>query len=246
MRSFFNIREAVSEIRRDLSKSPSLISTRVQQRTDLRLNTTESLGYDYTIYEIPDLSASELVELGKECDFEFYKTTPKINLINWLESELIARRFPEQEVTNPTGHEKYHPALATTKEGNHYSYTYPERLLGMRNQIVNVLANSPDSRRAFWPIFQPIDAVRTGAPTRVPCSLGYEFMIRKVGGEDQRKLLMFYLERSCDFEHFWLSDVWFAVKLQQQIADELKISRGIFSHYIISLHRFSEEGEEIY
>ena len=103
------------------------------------------------------------------------------------------------------------------------------------NQMV-ALKKNPDSRRVYWPIFRTKDSLRAGAPSRIPCSLGYQAMIRKVGGTDH--LILTYLQRSADFDRFWLSDIWLARKFQLNLAEALQIQGGALIHFIISFHSF--------
>jgi len=63
---------------------------------------------------------------------------------------------------------------------------------------------------------------------------------------------LFYLQRSCDFSKYWLTDVWMARQFQksvlelvnQEVRDEIHL--GSFTHFIISFHRFLLPGEEDY
>jgi thymidylate synthase len=110
--------------------------------------------------------------------------------------------------------------------------------------VIAALRKNRDSRRVFWPIFRPEDAIRAGAPTRIPCSLGYQFVLRELAGDE--RLLLFYLSRSVDFDTFWLSDLWLAHKMQVHVAGELSTNVGYLSHFIISFHSFAVNDQEIY
>jgi len=247
MRVFQTLTEAESEIRRDLSKGPEIISTRVQQQTGLALNGRERMGYQYSVMEVPS-SVSDLIRFGKE-HFQVYRDH-ELAITSWLKDELYRRLYPNEwydtfDEDPPDCSEIKHPLLKSTLEGNYPSYTYQARMVGARQQVARTLRANPDTRRAYWPIYLGIDALRNGDPTRVPCSLGYSAMIRDMG-DGQQKLILFYLERSCDFDHFWLSDVFFARKFQAMIAEDLGIKVGALIHYIISFHSFDVATAEIY
>lgn len=238
MRYYTNLPEALSEIQRDLAKAPSLISTRVQQRTGQELRGRETLGYSYAIEEggIPTLP-EVVIKLGR--DFGF-KTFVDSKLAAWLWNEIKIR---ERGVLNQLN-ELNHPALAQTIEGSWSAYTYGERLHGAMEAMEEALATSPDSRRAFWPIFRPEDSLRAAAPTRIPCSLGYQALIRDT--RQGPRLVLYYLQRSADFDTFFLTDIFLAHRFQIALASRLKVLPGQFIHTIISLHSFAVEGQEVY
>lgn len=241
-RVFNSLVEAIEEIKRDIYKGTRVDFSRVQQRAGEHLPGRERTNYQYNIRGNIPTTAQALVSIGASLGFKVYQDYPEA-MIDWLETELLCR-------LNPTGFlgdepaELKHPALRSTVEGNWPAYLYRERLVGAVEALSEQLRKSPDTRRAYWPIFYPQDALRAIAPTRVPCSLGYQFMLRKVGQETL--LLMTYLQRSADFDTFWLSDVWLARKFQESLAEDLDVEMGTFTHFIVSFHSFSVESTEIY
>lgn len=243
MRVFESLGDAASEIRRDISKGPKMISTRVQQQIGLNLETRERIGYTYSVLgNFPPFSF-ELVEFAIEEGFVFWEEH-KIAMHQWLEAECKARIAPGLflEWDEPT--EVEHPALSKTFEGSWPSYTYTERMIGGFDALYASLKKDPDTRRAFWPIFRTEDSIRASVPSRIPCSLGYQAMIRKVGASE--KLILTYLQRSADFDRFWLSDLWLARKFQENLANSLELECGAIIHFIISFHSFDVTTEEIY
>lgn len=248
MRIFSNLPEAESEIRRDIYKGTKVSSSRVQQRDGLNLAGRERLGYEYSILEPSHLDVDEIIAFGRERGFKMFQDD---NIKLWLHAEASQRLESEYFQVRPSHHftERLHPGLKQTFEGNSPSYTYQERLEGALAHQVAELTLHPDSRRAYWPIYEQHDARRMDMPTRIPCSLGYQLMIRAVGNE--LKLIMFYLERSCDFDTFWLSDVWLALTYQYEAWIRLRreytnLKMGHFVHFIISFHSFNVEDQEIY
>lgn len=246
MRIFDNLEEAAGEIQRDVYKGSRVAFTRVQQRVGVDVPGRERIGYNYGITGHPasfPVAPVTLVDLGQRLDIRMYKEHPSEILV-WLKAELDHRLYPEDNLgLSPT--EILHPALETTYEGSHPSYTYTELLQGAMNSIVATLKASPDSRRAYWPIFREHHAQRAAMPTRVPCSIGYHAMIRTIPGLGER-LVFTYLQRSADFDTFWLSDVWLARKFQEGIAKKMGIEPGLFMHHVISFHSFEIEGIEVY
>ena len=104
--------------------------------------------------------------------------------------------------------------------------------------IIKLLAREPLTRQAYLPIFFPED---TGAGGRVPCSLGYHFMMRS------GYLNIFYPIRSCDYYRHFRDDIYLAVRLLLWVLDELRsvdpkvwdqVRPGYYSMWIGSLHVF--------
>lgn len=131
-----------------------------------------------------------------------------------------------------------------SEDGGKFSHTYPERMwpkvanggrdwwgqddfpeepmshMGIRfeygdlQDVVNQLARGPLTRQAFLPIWFPED---TGAVhgKRVPCTLGYHFMIRN------NTLQITYYMRSCDLIRHFQDDVYMAGRLAQWVVNKL-------------------------
>jgi thymidylate synthase len=134
-----------------------------------------------------------------------------------------------------------------TKEAINWTAEIPVDRPGMtfhnNYTLVDQLANEPYTRQAYLPIFFPEDtgAVHGG---RIPCTLGYHFMMRG----DQ--LHMWYHIRSCDLHRHFRDDLYLAVRLQLWVLDALEnysrywtaVSPGnlYFAAYSLHLHRGDE------
>lgn len=97
--------------------------------------------------------------------------------------------------------------VCDTHQGIRFAY-------GDLYDVVRRLVKSPLTRQAYLPVWFPED---TGAPDgeRVPCSIGYHFMIR------QGRLHVSYTIRACDFMRHFKDDVYMAVRLAQWVRDRL-------------------------
>ena len=136
--------------------------------------------------------------------------------------------------------------------GKIYDHNYMERMwpknllsgyrygVGDLNDVVKHLAKKEGSRQAYLPIWFPED---TGAKQdqRVPCTLGYHFLIR--GG----KLHLFYPMRSCEIYRHFTNDVYMAARLAQWVCERLPgdITPGNLTMSIASLHGFYGDREKI-
>lgn len=137
-----------------------------------------------------------------------------------------------------------------------FSHTYPERIwpkfagsgfasmegirypYGDLHDVVDLLRKSPHTRQAYLPIWFPED---TGAVAgqRVPCTLGYHFLLRN------GKLKVVYYIRSCDFFRHFNDDVYLACRLDQWVAQSIGAVPGNLIMHISSMHIFSVERERV-
>jgi hypothetical protein len=147
------------------------------------------------------------------------------------------------------------------KSEEKFSHTYPERIwpkwvvqwpysdgleinsglrypLGDLDDVIKLLKERPGTRQAYLPIWFPED---TGAVDgqRVPCTLGYHFLIRG------NKLKIVYYIRSCDFYRHFRDDVYMAARLAQHVAKEVGVYPDRLVMHISSLHIFSAEKGKI-
>lgn len=99
-----------------------------------------------------------------------------------------------------------------------FTHTYMERYwpseYGDLDDVVEQLGRDSGTRQAFLPIFWPHD---TGAlhRGRVPCSIGYHFMIR------DKHLHCTYWLRSCDIFRHFRDDLYLTSRLMQWVGEEL-------------------------
>lgn len=125
----------------------------------------------------------------------------------------------------------------TINRGIRYKY-------GDLNDLINLMVSDPETRQAFLPIWFPEDtgAVHGG---RVPCTLGYHFIIR------HNFFHIIYHIRSCDFFRHMRDDIYMAIRLGMHVRDKvmelnpelstMDIKMGTFTMHIASLHIFDGE-----
>lgn len=148
------------------------------------------------------------------------------------------------------------------KEEGKHSHTYMERIwtpdlegirykYGNLQDVVKLLYREPLTRQAFLPIWFPED---TGAVhgERVPCTLGYHFMIR------DGQVHLQYPIRACDLYRHFQDDIYMACRLVQWIISRLQLMEreydiplterrfthlvpGKINMHIYSLHIFAVE-----
>lgn len=120
--------------------------------------------------------------------------------------------------------------------------------VGDLGDVVKQLRADPTTRQAYLPIWFPEDTGATSGQ-RVPCTLGYHFIIR------EGKLHLTYNIRSCEIYRHFTNDVYMAVRLAQWMCNELwkgtpetgarAWELGQLTMNIVSLHSFVGDDEKI-
>ncbi len=162
----------------------------------------------------------------------------------WANKADESRCFPGGKFSH-TYMERYWPKnkpedSASPMWGHRFKY-------GDLMDVVNLLEDQPETRQAYLPIFFPED---TGAlhGNRVPCTLGYFFMMR------HGYLHIHYPIRSCDFYRHFRDDLYLTTRLLLWVLDELRqrddgwhaVKPGFFSMWIGSLHLFINDYNRLY
>lgn len=158
----------------------------------------------------------------------------------WPFAQAGNQEFKKDEQFSHTYPERYWPKMANVGEvrPNGRQVFVPHNGIrfeyGDLGDVVRQLAKEPLTRQAYLPVWFPED---TGAVhgERVPCSLGYHFIIR-----DGRLHCVYYI-RSCDFMRHFRDDVYMTGRLVQWICDELDmgILPGKLTMHITSFHIFA-------
>lgn len=150
--------------------------------------------------------------------------------VNYMERFWAAKRFSDTPEPGKT-------SFLTGIRGRTY---------GDLSDIIELLGREPHTRQAYMPIYFPED---TGAGGRVPCSLGYHWIMRS------NYLHVHYPIRSCDFFRHFVDDVYLAVRLTMWLRDELAketpdawegVKLGKFSMWIGSMHIFINDFYQLF
>lgn len=231
MRVYSSFDEVKSEVGRDLKELAVIYqSTSVQDQNvsaDPDYETHELINYSYTLLDpksvmVPNDQAFYIAQEFRER----ISGTPHNPGDAWSEDSEYWKQFLHEDAN-----------------GNFkFDYTYAERMAGYLQEVILCLRNDPNSRRAYLPIFWPIDTDLSYREVRIPCSLGYHFMIRN------DKLWMSYIMRSCDFAKHFHKDVCLAIMLQEHVLNRIggHYELGPFTHTIFSLHTFAKDLKGIF
>lgn len=233
MRIYKNSFEAIREVERDLMEMGINYQSSTCQDEVVIANkgfmTKELSPYTYSVTNPMD-RLTDMVLYKKDHDY-----------LQWVEAEATERYFGNDN-KNPGEAWKVNRKL--WKKFLHdglFAYTYVERLQEQLMYVKRELKRNPESRQVMMTMYdRHQDMMNWGGKARVPCSLSYNFLIRN------DKLNLTYTQRSCDFYNFFQADVYCAIFMMRELAIELGIEVGKFSHLIISLHAFKKDMGDVF
>ena len=115
------------------------------------------------------------------------------------------------------------------------AYTYSERMCYQLEPIINLLKEHPDTRQAFLSIWNPEDDILNFETSRVPCSLGFHFLIRN------GKLNLVYYMRSLEVTQCVGNDIYTSSRMIEAVAEKLGVGIGTLTFCVGSAHFFSDK-----
>lgn len=225
-RIFANSYELISEIFREVWEMGTIVYPKSMQNKVIEGNdefsTREITNYSYT-----------LVNLTKQ-EFLFW-ADPRAKA--WADAEFEERVMDPMYFTNPGKAWKLRENIwkeFLNKDGK-FDYTYNERIMKTLPFVIMELRRNPDTRQAIVPIFDDNDINGLGGSFRIPCSIYYQFMIRR------GRLNIIYNQRSADVVTHFGNDVYLAWRLMEYIADRVGVKTGHLFHNIGSLHAYKKD-----
>lgn len=263
MRIFNNFPEAMSEIKRDLGEMGSKVRTTTVQDKSLAdtgdYDTVELMNYMYCVTN-PRFEELKPVQPWADAEWRERKagaqgvpcnpgaawqlrSENEGDNITW-EDYLEIDGQPRRTHKDAAEHRGEVMKLFTNPRQQHrvgFSYAYPERLSRMNqvDAVIEALRKDPMSRQAYVAMWNPEDSDRLGV-RRVPCSLGWHFLFR------DGALHVMYMMRSCEFSTHFQNDIYLAMRLQEHVAEEARLPRGRFSHFISSFHCYERGLRDVF
>ena len=247
MRIYGNAYELMSEMGRNLWEMGATVKPKHYQNKNIEgkedFVTKELICEQYCLLELPD---------------------PE-NLFIFMEEE--AREWAEAEFQERVSGECLNPGEAWKLRKNvweeflvdgKFDYTYPERINQLvmydylpttkLKAIIKLLKEDPDTRKAILNIYGSFydyhsrveDYDRLDGHARIPCSMYYDFLIRE-NQKGEKILNITYHQRSSDFITFFGTDVYFAWKLMEYVADKVGVKPGYLYHTIDSIHSYKKD-----
>ena len=181
--------------------------------------------------EILNVSFSEKIpdtveEITKQCK----------PFLPWAE-EHFAERVSGFPLNPPPSHARWLKDSEKFMSQGKFSHSYPERMYVNLFLLVQLLKVDPYTRQAYLPIWDLGDGKLALTNNRVPCTLGWHFIIRN------KQLHCFYPMRSCDAIRHFHNDIYFASRLTLWLIKEtgLDIKPGYLTFNAVSFHCFSND-----
>lgn len=240
MRIFANCKEAIKETERDLFEMGIKVQPQTMQDKFVGDNpdyeTLELSPYGFQIVEGGQVDAAEFIK---------YLYPNQSNVLDWANAEFLERTAKYRKPTTP--HRQLNPGKAweLRKEvweeylhNGSFAYSYGERFGQQLPKVIYELKTRPESRQVIMQMYiYGVDQKHWGARARVPCSLNYQFLLRR------GKLDLIYTMRSNDFLTFFPTDNYLAMQMQMFVAKEVdpKIELGRYTFFTGSLHAYHKD-----
>lgn len=154
------------------------------------------------------------------------KKAESTNADHKSEGEAFSHTYPERMwpkfANQPVYDLAEHDPLRDFEPGQDENYGIRFKL-GDLMDVVKQLVKAPLTRQAYLPIWFPEDTGGAGGK-RVPCTLGYHFLIR------EGKLNITYFMRSTDLIRHFQDDVYMAGRLAQWMVDQINAREPYAEH----------------
>lgn len=252
MRIFKNFAEARSEIARDLKEMGLRVENKSMQDKKGSFPTLELINYGYTVTqpEMIDLDPTQpwsdaewadrreaimgkIMPLGNawqlrkdaHMDWEYFLEYDGAPIPDGMTLEQCRQESPE-----------------ALHDPMRLAYSYGERL-ALNDQVLKVIRElrvNPTSRQLYVAMWDPNQDIDRIGRRRVPCSLGWHFMMRN------GYLHITYTMRSCDFVTHWQNDVWLALRLLDFVCRATGNKPGQFSQFINSFHVYEKDVADVF
>lgn len=114
------------------------------------------------------------------------------------------------------------------------TYTYSERMYYQLPLIIQLLKEHPSTRQAFMSIWNPTEDSPNFEKDRVPCSIGFHFLIR------EERLSLIYYMRSLEVTKCLGNDIYTSSRMLETVAQRVGVLPGKLIFSIGSAHVFEE------
>lgn len=128
--------------------------------------------------------------------------------------------------------------VMAAKKAEEFDYSYGDRARRrfQLEYVVGKLKNTPETRRAYLPLYLPED---NGTYAEVPCCVGLDVIIRN------GRLDLTTIFRSNDIFGAFPADTWGYRALQAYFCEVIGVKMGDYHSYIISAHLIMHRETEI-
>jgi Thymidylate synthase len=225
------MKKAIKLLRTNLLRNGKVIKTKKWQGIE---NPPEFLELLHARIMIP--MSQTIPEMVEECD----------PMLPWADIH-FDERVGGVPLNPPPSHKLWLKGNEEYMSGDKFSHSYPERFwskslhkgirfpIGDLRDLIQLLKNEPDTRQAYLPIYFPEDIKAATLGERIPCTLGFHFIVR------EGKLNLFYPMRSCDVIRHMHNDLYMANRLALYVKEQvgLDVELGNLHFVATSLHCFT-------
>lgn len=127
------------------------------------------------------------------------------------------RMWPRHAPMGAERDEGIGPTRSRLEPGTNFGVRYR---YGDLDDLVALLIKEPFTRQAYVPMWFPEDLAAANEAQRVPCSLGWHFILRR------RALHCYYPMRSLDMLRYFRDDAYMAGRLCQWVVEQCRIRKG--------------------
>jgi thymidylate synthase len=233
MRIYRDLKEAFGEIQRDLVEMGTEVHPETYQdkkvKDDPNFCPKEIQGYSYSITNL-DAIYQDFLDLGGNGKYAEAEYLDRISL-SW---ENPGNAWVNRKST-------WEPFI---QDNGRFSYTYNERFREQLPMIIEELQRNPNTRQAVITMYdRHQDMANLGGKARIPCSMYYQYLLRRVPLTKDLRLDSIYTMRSCDIYTHFIYDVYLATMVQKYIAGSIGVEYGKFTQFIGSLHAYKKDYE---
>lgn len=254
MRIYENCTELMSETGRNLWEMGVLNAPKTYQNQKIEgreeFQTKELICEQYCLTVTGDTLGGDIAQL-----FQFSDSR------DWADAE-FQERVSGRPINPGTAWAKREEVWADFLEfGDKFGYTYAERFNMMSFKgmtklqiIIDLLKKDPDTRKAILDVYgvgytepgganldhSSDDFSYLDGSRRIPCTMYYDFLIRK-NQKGEPVLNLCYHQRSSDFVTHFGNDVYLALKLKNYVASQVGVKEGYLYHTIDSLHAYKKD-----
>lgn len=225
---FNDTKSVVPTLKSELLLNGSTFGTARRNAVEAKGTCRELIGVSFRIYDWSD--RDEMLKLN-----HLNKVFLDLDVQDRLDMTTVAGNNPGKAVAMDTSG-VLKPYL---NEAGKLRYTYSERMYYQIQPIIDLLKEHPDTRQAYLSIWDPEQEKDVFERDRVPCSLGYHFLVR------DGKLVMLYYMRSLEVTTCMGNDIYTASKVLEFFADQIGVEPGYIEFMVSSLHFFEEVPEDV-
>ena len=215
------LKKAIRDLRRELLHFGEAVETLNWQGIENPPKFMEILNATFEA-KMPET----LQEITEQCD----------PFLPWAD-EHFEERICGYPLNPPPSHERWLKDTDKSMKDGKFSHTYPERMYKNLFTLVELFKKDSTTRQGYLPIWFSQDGEMSLQNERVPCTLGWHWILR------EGLLHCYYPMRSCDAVRHFHNDIYFAARLTLWLIKQtgMKAKPGNLTFHAVSFHCFAND-----